>query len=72
MSENGKSMDEKQWHDRVNDAANGAAERIFALPEQLRPRALAVVLAHFDRELKPLPSTGYKNSRYGRRYARQY
>ena len=58
------------WNERVTNAVHCAAEHIHALPQALRGRALAMLVASCDRELKPLQAGRWKAPRHSRNFAR--
>ena len=63
-------LDAAAWRERLTCAVNLAVEALYALPVELQPRALAMLAAYFDRELKPIPGgawRGYKPSNHDAR-----
>lgn len=73
MIQDTSEYDNAAWNERITLAINLAAEQILALPAELRPRALAMLAASFDRQLKPLSYSRWSgnrlshNVRYGER-----
>lgn len=59
------------WCERLTTHVNMAAEPIHALPFDAQSRALAMLVAIFERELKPLPTGRWGGSHHSRSFARR-
>lgn len=70
MTNESTHYDGAAWTERLTTHVNMAAEPIQALPIELHSRALAMLAACFDRELKPLPSGRGRNYRHSPNFAR--
>lgn len=70
MTNDTTRYDGAAWSERLTTHVNLAAEPIHALPIELQSRALAMLAASFDRELKPIPAGRWKGQPYTRGFGR--
>ena len=59
------------WSERLTTHVNLAAEPIHALPIELQSRALAMLAASFDRELKPIRGGQWRSHKPSRSFVRR-